>query len=162
MPKTPARRRAAVVALGLAAAVVLVACNLINPKNTGNLQQLLTESEAAWSSSGIHNYEYDFQHSCDNCVGDSVSGVHIIVKNDVITSVTLLGGGTPSVPMSTYPTVLQLFSITQSALTANTTLIQATFNAAQGWPVSVQIVPKSNQFAIGQFYVLAGLVKDSL
>jgi hypothetical protein len=164
MPTFRIHRRAPLFGMGAAVGLVLVACNLLKtPNDNGSVETLLTESEASWTTSGIHNYEYDFQHSCDNCSGDSVVGVHVVVKKDVVTSVVRSDGtGAASAPLTAYATVLQMFAITQAALSANQSLIQATFNTQTGYPVFIQIVPKSGLYQVGNVYGVGNFVQDSL
>ena len=157
------RRRGSQLAAGLAGIAFVAACEVLNPKSSSSqLQSLLNDSEKSWTSSAIHNYEYDFQHSCDNCVGDSVNAVHVVVRNDVVSSVVVIGAGTPSVANSVYPTVPGIFSIMQAALNSNSDLISATFDATIGYPLFLQILPKNGTEAIGNAYSIANFKSDTL
>src|SRR5262249_15963091 len=87
-------------------------------KDSG-LQTLLNQSRAKWTAANIHNYEYDYNHTC-NCSGDSIANVHITVEADTILSVFLAGSALPpNAPKSAFLTVLQLFDLVQRNINGN-------------------------------------------
>src|SRR5688572_8857007 len=107
---TGSTRRLAVAASVLVLSIV--GCSITTATDRSDAERELARNRQRWASAGIHDYEYDFRRSC-YCTPESAEGVHIVVRNDVVTSVVRSRDGQPASAVVAWPRVDELFDDVQ-------------------------------------------------
>lgn len=115
-------------------ALVLAACH----QSTGpsSLAGATSRAKALWSAAGIHSYSFTASRSCE-CVPESSGPVRITVVNDQMTSVVMASGG-QSVSPTPWFDIYGLFSLIDRELTNRPAQLEASFDAATGYPTHVR------------------------
>jgi hypothetical protein len=99
----------------------------------------LARNRQRWASAGLHDYEYDFQRMCF-CVPDATEAVHIVVRQDVVTSVVRTRDGQPaSTRVTNWPRVDELFAEVQQRLDQRAERLDVRYDATYGYPRSIVV-----------------------
>ena len=85
----------------------------------------------------MRDYEFDFRRSCF-CTPESTERVHIVVRNDVVTSVLRTRDGQPaSTTMGAWPRVNELFEDVQRRLEEGAERLEVSYDPTYGYPRSI-------------------------
>jgi len=95
----------------------------------------LDAAQRRWASLGLADYHYSFRRSC---FCPRVDAVRITVSGGRVTDVRLEATGEP-LPVAGYPAVDGLFAEVRRALDMDAHEIQASYDAALGYPVRYYI-----------------------
>ena len=97
----------------------------------------LNRHRQRWASAGVHDYEFDFRRSCF-CAPNATEQVHIVVRNDAITSVTRTRDGlSASAQFTVWPRVDELFGDVQQRLTQRAERLDVAYDPTYGYPRSI-------------------------
>jgi|SRR5829696_5158086 len=97
----------------------------------------LARNRQRWVSARIHDYEFDFRRSCF-CLPDATEQVHIVVRNDVITSVVRTRDGQPaSTQFTVWPRVDELFADVQQLLEQPAERLDVQYDPTFGYPRTI-------------------------
>lgn len=112
-------------------------CAITTETSRSDAERELARNRQRWVSAGIHDYEFDFRRSC-YCVPESTEGVHIVVRNDVVTSAVRSRDGLPaSSAVSAWPRVDELFDAVQQLLEEGAERLDVTYDPTYGYPRSI-------------------------
>lgn len=135
-------------ALLLAAAPVLAACTQA-PRNAAEARARMTplEREAAklktaretWARQKPANYSYTLRRRCFDCPPQTTQPVTVTVRNGQATVVLPGGAAAPADPFARYGTVEALFAMADTAIAAKPYRVVGTYDAALGYPISLQV-----------------------
>jgi hypothetical protein len=126
----------------IAAASILVlssitGCSITTATTRSDAERELARNRQRWVSAGIHSYEFDFRRSCF-CVPESIEKVHIVVRNDVVTSVLRSRDGQPaSTAVGAWPRVDELFEDVQRRLEQGAERLEVSYDPTYGYPRSI-------------------------
>lgn len=144
----PARRvralavRAARVARPIVDGVLLVAvasCSITASGGRSREELELARNRQRWASAGIHDYEFDFQRMCF-CLQETSEPVHIVVRQDAVTSVVRTRDGQPaSWRVTAWPRVDELFAEVQQRLDTRAARLDARYDPTYGYPRSIVV-----------------------
>ena len=134
-PAGAARRRVAA-----ACAVLLLGitgCSITTPTARSDAERDLQRNRQRWAGAGIRDYEFDFRRICF-CLTEVTERVHIVVRNDVVTSVVRVRDGQPaSTAVGAWPRVNDLFDEIQRRIDEGAERLDVTYDPALGYPRTV-------------------------
>jgi hypothetical protein len=117
--------------VGLAILGSLAACDSTTASGSTSLLAL-EQHQAQWEHRSFHSYSFDYQRS-----GIGFANAHVIVTNDVVTSVDdSVPRGIP-VLLSDYPTIDSLFTTTRSFFGVGHVSVNVDYDAQLGYPKEV-------------------------
>lgn len=126
--------------MAAACAVLLVGiagCSITTATARSDAERELQRNRQRWAGAGIRDYEFDFRRICF-CVPETTERVHIVVRNDVVTSVVRLRDGQPaSTAMNAWPRVNELFDEIQLRIDQNAARLDVTYDPTLGYPRTV-------------------------
>ena len=131
---TGSTRRLAVAASVLV--LYITGCSITTATDRSDAERELARNRQRWASAGIHDYEFDFRRSCF-CTPESTEGVHVVVRNDVVTSVVRSRDGEPASAMVAWPRVDDLFDDVRRRLEEGADRIEVAYDPTLGYPRSV-------------------------
>ena len=105
----------------------------------GPEQEALSAARARWAMSNVDNYVFEFQRSCF-CAPDFVRPVRIEILNGVVSSAVYVDTEEPlSPPLTSVPTIDDLFDEIRDALNRTAFSVIAAYDVDMGYPTSVSI-----------------------
>jgi hypothetical protein len=120
-------------------ALVTISCSITSPSSRSATERELSQNRQRWASSGIHEYEFDYQMSCF-CPPEATKPVHITVRQDAVASVVRnedgLAAGTS---YAAWPTVLGLFADIETRLDQGVSRITVDYDPTYGYPRSIVV-----------------------
>ena len=127
--------------LAAAASILLLlcvaSCSIPTETARSDAERELARNRQRWVSTGIHDYEFDFRRSCF-CLPEYTEGVHIVVRNDVVTSVLRSRDGQPaSSAVGAWPRVDELFDNVRQLLDEGAERLEVTYDPTYGYPRSI-------------------------
>ena len=119
--------------------LAVVSCSITATTGRSSEELELARNRQRWVSAGIHDYEFDFQRICF-CLPEATESVHIVVRQDVVTSVVRTGDGQPaSVRVTAWPRVDELFGDVQQRLDQRAERLDVRYDPTYGYPRSVVV-----------------------
>jgi hypothetical protein len=116
-----------------------VSCSMTTGVGGSNEQLELARNRQRWASAGVHDYEFDFQRTCF-CTPDATERVHIVVRNDVITSVVRTRDAQPATTQfAVWPRVDELFEDVQQRLSPRVERLDVQYDPTYGYPRSIVV-----------------------
>ena len=135
-PRRRSLRLSGAIALALTLAAT-TSCSITGPSNRSGDEIELARNRQRWASSGIHDYEFDFQRVCF-CLSEATQRVHIVVRQDAIVSVVRISDGQPaSSSVTAWPRIDDLFLDVQRRLEQRIDRLDVTYDATFGYPRSI-------------------------
>ena len=131
---TGSTRRLAVAASALA--LCIVGCSITTATDRSDAERELARNRQRWAGAGVHDYEFDFRRSC-YCMPEYTEGVHIVVRNDVVTSVVRSSDGQPASAVVAWPRVDELFDDVRRRLEEGADRLEVEYDPTLGYPRSV-------------------------
>ena len=111
-------------------------CSITTATSRSDEKRELARNQQRWASAGMRDYEYDFRRSCF-CGPESTEAVHIVVRNDVVTSVVRSSDGQPASAVVAWPRVDELFDDVRRRLEEGADRIEVTYDPTLGYPRSI-------------------------
>lgn len=119
--------------------LAVVSCSITATTGRSSEELELARNRQRWVSAGIHDYEFDFQRICF-CLPEATESVHIVVRQDVVTSVVRTRDGQPaSVRVTAWPRVDELFGDVQQRLDQRAERLDVRYDPTYGYPRSVVV-----------------------
>ena len=119
--------------------LAVVSCSITATTGRSSEELELARNRQRWVSAGIHDYEFDFQRICF-CLPEATESVHIVVRQDVVTSVVRTRDGQPaSVRVTAWPRVDELFDDVQQRLDQRAERLDVRYDPTYGYPRSVVV-----------------------
>jgi hypothetical protein len=111
-------------------------CSITSP--SGRSDELeLARNRQRWASARMHDYEFDFQRSC-NCAPEATERVHIVVRNDAIVSVVRTSDRQPAMSSFTvWPRVDELFLDVEQRIAQHVDRLDVGYDPTLGYPRSI-------------------------
>lgn len=138
----PPTHRTAYVARWIVRGLLLLtaaSCSITATTGQSSEELELARNRQRWVSAGIHDYEFDFRRLCF-CPPEATENVHIVVRQDVITSVVRTSDGQPaSMRVSSWPRVDELFAEVQQRLDQRVERLDVRYDPTYGYPRSVVV-----------------------
>lgn len=137
----PTHRAAYVARLIVRGLLLLTAASCSITATTGRSSEELelARNRQRWASAGIHDYEFDFRRLCF-CLDEATEPVHIVVRQDVITSVVRTRDGQPaSMRVTAWPRVDELFADVQQRLDQRVERLDVRYDPTYGYPRSIVV-----------------------
>jgi hypothetical protein len=136
----------------MALLATLTGCSTATGVGGSNEELELARNRQRWASAGLRDYEFDFQRLCF-CTPEVTEPVHIIVRNDVVTSVVRRRDGQPaSMQYTTWPRVDELFEDVQRRLSPRAERLDVQYDPTYGYPrsivVDVQLMMADDEYAL--------------
>lgn len=138
-------------ALLLLAAPVLAACSQ-TPRTAAEARARMTplEREAAklktaretWERQKPASYSYTLRRRCFDCPPQATQPVTVTVRGGQATVALPGGAAAPADPFARYGTVESLFALADTAIAAKPYRVIGTYDAALGYPISLQVDEK--------------------
>jgi hypothetical protein len=124
-------------ALACALFACVTGCSITSATARSDAALELARNRQRWASAGIHDYEFDFQRNCF-CLSEATEPVHIVVRQDVISSVVRKSDGQPaSTSVSVWPRVDELFADVQQRLEQRIERLDVQYDPTYGYPRSI-------------------------
>lgn len=120
-------------------AIVLLtpACSITAPSGRAAQSLDLERNRLRWASARLHDYEFDYQLSCF-CAPDATEPVHIVVRGDVVESVTRRRDGLPAgTRYGGWPRVDELFADVARRIEQNAARLDVSYEATYGYPQKI-------------------------
>ncbi len=116
-------------------ALTLVGCtDVLGPE-----QDALAAARARWALTNADNYLFEFRRSCF-CAPDFVRPVRIEILDGIVSSAVYVDTEEPiSLPLTSVPTIDDLFDEIQDAMDRLAFSVIADYDANMGYPTSVSI-----------------------
>jgi len=112
-------------------------CSITATPARSDAELELARNRQRWASAGIHDYEFDFQRNCF-CLPETTEPVHIVVRQDVVTSVVRTSDGQPaSTRVTAWPRVDELFADVQQRLDQGIERLDVQYDPTYGYPRSI-------------------------
>lgn len=129
------KRRALVT---MACALALVACSDSNgqgPDDQPEVQRDLTENQDNWEALGISDYTFTFTRTCF-CPIELFRPAEVVVRDDVIESVTYVDDGQPVDPgiLPSYQTIDELFEMIADAIERGAVTLDVSYDPDLHYP----------------------------
>ena len=105
---------------------------------TGPEQDALAAARARWAQTNASNYVFELQRSCF-CAPDFVRPVRIEVLGGIVNSAVYVDTEEPVSPLTSVPTIDDLFDEIQDAMDRMAFSVIADYDADMGYPTSVSI-----------------------
>lgn len=124
--------------------VLLAACHLLDMDAPDFRQRAFDEvgrQETLWKALAIHDYDVDFQRSCDGVVCDPIGlqPVTLHIRSDAVNRVIdSQGADVPAQAGVSWPTVDSLFLWTRQFLSDGSLVVEVQFDTTQHYPVFVR------------------------
>jgi hypothetical protein len=119
--------------------LAVASCSITATTGRSSEELELARNRQRWASAGIHNYEFDFRRLCF-CPPEVNEMVHIVVRQDVITSVVRTSDGQPaSTRVTSWPRVDELFAEVQQRLDQRVERLDVRYDPTYGYPRSVVV-----------------------
>lgn len=119
--------------------LAVVGCSITATTGRSSEEVELARNRQRWFSAGIHDYEFDFQRICF-CLPEATESVHIVVRQDVVTSVVRTRDGQPaSVRVTAWPRVDELFDDVQQRLDQRAERLDVRYDPTYGYPRSIVV-----------------------
>jgi hypothetical protein len=120
-------------------ALLAPACSITEPSGRVAESLDLSRNRQRWTSAGLHDYEFDYQLSCF-CAPDATEPVHIVVRGDVVASVTRRRDGLPAgTKYGGWPRVDELFADVARLLEQDAARLDVTYDATYGYPHEITV-----------------------
>ena len=126
----------------------------------GPEQDALAAARARWAQTDASNYVFEFQRSCF-CAPDFVRPVRIEVLDGVVNSAVYVDTEEPiPLPLTSVPTIDDLFDEIGDALEGTAFSVIADYDADMGYPTNVEIdyienaIDDEMAFTVSSFQVL--------
>lgn len=119
--------------------LTVASCSITASTGQTSEELELARNRQRWVSAGIHDYEFDFRRLCF-CPPEATESVHIVVRQDVVTSVVRTSDGQPaSMRVSSWPRVDELFAEVQQRLDQRVERLDVRYDPTYGYPRSVVV-----------------------
>ncbi len=106
---------------------------------TGPEQDALAAARARWAQTDASNYVFELQRSCF-CAPDFVRPVRIEIRDGLVSSAVYVDTEEPiPTPLTSVPTIDDLFDEIQDAIDGGAFSVIADYDAGIGYPISVSI-----------------------
>jgi hypothetical protein len=133
----PDRARFSALAIRLLLLSCVASCSITTETARSDAELELARNRQRWSSAGIHDYEFDFHRSCF-CPEEATERVHIVVRNDVVTSVLRARDGqAASARVGAWPRVDDLFDDVRRRLEEGADRLEVQYDPLYGYPRSI-------------------------
>src|SRR5689334_7441306 len=120
---SPRHSRALLVALCM---LSTIGCSITEPGRATQSNEL-ARNRQRWASAALHDYEFDYQLRCF-CAPDVTESVHVVVRDDRISSVTRARDGLPALrQFGTWPTIPDLFENVRAQLERKADRLDVTY-----------------------------------
>ena len=137
-------------------ALTLVGCtDVLGPE-----QDALAAARARWALTNADNYMFEFRRSCF-CAPDFVRPVRIEILDGIVSSAVYVDTEEPiSLPLTSVPTIDDLFEEIQDAMDRLAFSVIADYDANMGYPTSVSIdhienaIDDEMAFSVSSFQLL--------
>ena len=114
-------------------------CSITATTARSDAELELARNRQRWASAGVHDYEFDFRRMCF-CVPEATDEVHIVVRQDVVTSVVRTRDGQPaSTAVTAWPRVDELFADVRQRLDQGVDRLDVRYDPTYGYPRSVVV-----------------------
>jgi hypothetical protein len=114
----------------LLASVALAACESTTANNAS--LTALEKSQAEWQHRSFHSYSFDYLR-----FGVGAADAHVVVTNDVVTSVIDASTGQPPQDAAAIPTIDALFTTAHTLAEQSHTHVDFEFDSQLGYPTHV-------------------------
>lgn len=119
-------------------AAIAFGCGLTGPSGpNAEAQARLTAAKRLWQSQALSDYSYVLSRGCF-CVLEYREPANVTVRGGKVASAASVATGDPRDP-AWYQTVDDLFESIQRAIDDDAVVIEARYDAARGYPISVYI-----------------------
>jgi len=120
-------------------ALAAVGCSITEPSSRSAAERDLARNRQRWTSSGIHDYEFDYQMSCF-CGPEATRPVHITVRQDAVASVVRSDDGlSAGTNYAGWPSVTALFADIEARLDQGVDRITVDYDPTYGYPRSIVV-----------------------
>ncbi len=120
-------------------ALAVMSCSITDPSSRSEAERDLSRNRERWASSGIHDYEFDYQMSCF-CGPEATKPVHITVRQDAVASVVRNDDGlSVGTNYAGWPSVDGLFADIRARLDQGVDRITVDYDPTYGYPRSIVV-----------------------
>jgi hypothetical protein len=120
-------------------ALATMSCSITDPSSRSAAERELSRNRQRWTSSGVHDYEFDYQLLCF-CPTEATKPVHIKVRQDAIASVVRSDDGlSAGTNYADWPTVSGLFADVEARLDQGVGRITVDYDPTYGYPRAIVV-----------------------